>query len=563
MTQPTNKRLVTESAQATALAVKAPINNPTFTGTVSGVTKSMVGLGSVDNTADSAKPVSTAQQTALDLKAPLASPTFTGTVSGVTKSHVGLGNVDNTSDVNKPVSTAQQTALNLKVAKGELVYRVKDYGATGDGSTDDATNINACLTAARTARPFTTQRPKVLFDMGIYIIGAVLNCAGLVIEGYGATVKSKASITGFNMLQAFNGSVSIYGLTIDANKANTTAPGTPTSNACAIYTHQATGGLIGEIRDVTVINCHGPALRISSTTDASDSFNALSTPAHVINLTTDGCLNGVWINGGRNVTISYSHFYNSGAEAVWWNISRSITVDHCVVDTTGVTVANSQGIADFYSYGSRITNNYVRNTKFAGICIGGGSTTLVPSRKFTIANNICENNDYHGITIDPTKSNALFTSQVCYGTITGNVCEANGFVATNGNGIYVHNAAEVTVTGNECANNYWSGVVLDGLRLSASGNVCTGNGLYGIELRKDSSSTDHGYYSIAANTLVNNTTQNLFISTLLTTLNTVGIVYTADIEVADSTKGTILQSPNGTRWRITVGNDGALTTTGL
>jgi len=42
------------------------------------VTKGDVGLGSVDNTSDASKPVSTAQQTALDLKAPLASPTLTG-----------------------------------------------------------------------------------------------------------------------------------------------------------------------------------------------------------------------------------------------------------------------------------------------------------------------------------------------------------------------------------------------------------------------------------------------------------------------------------------------------
>jgi len=53
-------------------------------------------------------------QTALNAKAPLASPTFTGTVSGITKSMVGLSNVDNTSDVNKPISSATQTALNLK-----------------------------------------------------------------------------------------------------------------------------------------------------------------------------------------------------------------------------------------------------------------------------------------------------------------------------------------------------------------------------------------------------------------------------------------------------------------
>lgn len=55
--------------------------NLSVSGTTTGITKSMVGLGSVDNTADTAKPVSTAQQTALNLKADLASPTFTGTVN--------------------------------------------------------------------------------------------------------------------------------------------------------------------------------------------------------------------------------------------------------------------------------------------------------------------------------------------------------------------------------------------------------------------------------------------------------------------------------------------------
>jgi len=99
---------------STASSTYAPIASPTFTGTVGGITKSMVGLGNVDNTTDLLKPISTATQTALDLKAPLASPTFTGTVSGITATMVGLGNVDNTSDANKPVSTATQTALNLK-----------------------------------------------------------------------------------------------------------------------------------------------------------------------------------------------------------------------------------------------------------------------------------------------------------------------------------------------------------------------------------------------------------------------------------------------------------------
>jgi len=77
------------TTMASSIALKAPLASPTFTGTVSGVTKTMVGLGSVDNTADSAKPVSSATQTALDLKlasataastyAPLDSPVLTGT----------------------------------------------------------------------------------------------------------------------------------------------------------------------------------------------------------------------------------------------------------------------------------------------------------------------------------------------------------------------------------------------------------------------------------------------------------------------------------------------------
>ena len=117
-----------ESASTTLTTLvgsKAPIASPTFTGTVSGITKSMIGLGNVDNTSDALKPISTATQTSLDTKlslstaastyAPISSPTFTGTVSGVTKSMVGLSNVDNTADTAKPISTATQTALDSKL----------------------------------------------------------------------------------------------------------------------------------------------------------------------------------------------------------------------------------------------------------------------------------------------------------------------------------------------------------------------------------------------------------------------------------------------------------------
>jgi hypothetical protein len=99
---------------ATAASTYAPINDATFGGTVSlpGTTS----IGDVSSTElGYVNGVTSSIQTQIDSKAPSADPTFTGTVSGVTKTHVGLGNADNTSDVDKPISTATQTALDAKL----------------------------------------------------------------------------------------------------------------------------------------------------------------------------------------------------------------------------------------------------------------------------------------------------------------------------------------------------------------------------------------------------------------------------------------------------------------
>lgn len=75
-------------------------------------------IGSVSSTElASLDGVSSSIQTQINTKAPISNPTFTGTVAGVTKSMVGLGNVDNTSDQNKPLSDASVSALALKVDK--------------------------------------------------------------------------------------------------------------------------------------------------------------------------------------------------------------------------------------------------------------------------------------------------------------------------------------------------------------------------------------------------------------------------------------------------------------
>ena len=91
----------------------ATLASPTFTGNVSGISATMVGLGSVDNTADTAKPVSTAQQTALDLKANLASPALTGTPTAPTAAaNTNTTQVATTAFVTTAVAGAAVTALD-------------------------------------------------------------------------------------------------------------------------------------------------------------------------------------------------------------------------------------------------------------------------------------------------------------------------------------------------------------------------------------------------------------------------------------------------------------------
>ena len=75
------------------------------------ITNKSTSLTSPDNTK---YPTTLAVSNAISGFAPLANPTFTGTVNGITKSMVGLGDVDNTTDLNKPISSATQTALDGK-----------------------------------------------------------------------------------------------------------------------------------------------------------------------------------------------------------------------------------------------------------------------------------------------------------------------------------------------------------------------------------------------------------------------------------------------------------------
>ena len=234
------------SAEATALALKAPLASPTFTGTVGGITASMVGLGSVNNTSDAAKPVSTAQQSALDLKASLASPTFTGTVSGITKTMVGLGSVDNTTDAAKPVSTAQASAIGLKadIASPTFTGTVSGItkamvGLTNVDNTTDASKPVSTAQAAAVALKADIASPTFTGTVGgitktmvgLPNVDNTADSAKPVSTAQAAAIALKANLAS----PTFSGTVAGIDKTMVglANVDNTTDAGKPVSTAQA------------------------------------------------------------------------------------------------------------------------------------------------------------------------------------------------------------------------------------------------------------------------------------------------------------------------------------------
>jgi hypothetical protein len=185
---------------ATASTTYATLAGPTFTGTV--VLPNTTSIGTVDATELSyVNGVTSAIQTQLDAKAPTANPTFTGTVAGVTKAHVGLGNVDNTTDANKPVSTATQTALDAKLALaggtmiGKIVLDGDPTEALHPATKQYVDNVSAGLHiheavhAATTGTLAAMSGGSVTYNNGTSGVGATLTLgtALTTIDGFALT----------------------------------------------------------------------------------------------------------------------------------------------------------------------------------------------------------------------------------------------------------------------------------------------------------------------------------------------------------------------------------------
>jgi len=222
----------TKLSSTIAASTYAPIASPTFTGTVNGITKAMISLGNVDNTADASKPISTATQSALDAKltistasstyAPMISPVFTGTVdfsgatvTGITALPTQTGNSGKYLTTNGTAASWSTLSLTDYATKASPVFTgtVDFSGATVTGlSTTIADNS---ITSAKIADGS--------------IVNSDINASAAIsktkISGTAVTLSDTATIS--NTMLA-NSSITINGTSVSLGGTATIAAGAKT-----------------------------------------------------------------------------------------------------------------------------------------------------------------------------------------------------------------------------------------------------------------------------------------------------------------------------------------------
>lgn len=408
---------------------------------------------------------------------------------------------------NLHLSTAENQILSAADAHMDdlnlhaQVFNVKNYGALGNGSTDDTAAIQAAIAAAPTSGAI------MYFPHGVYIAGPIyLTKSNLVfISDSPATELKLKNGSNADFITIAANDITFKNMVINGNNANNSTLGcclVPFGDDikitnCEIKDAVAFGiyGVDGErlyIENNYIHGCGNIGVLIGV---AGYTYSNVYIKNNT--LASNGC-HGICVGNGAtaiatNVVIEGNNSINNGSLAAGgggiWAVAGADKVkiigNNCLANhgdnigiegSTNVIVANNEssaatgptadpvnsGVAiSAGATGIVVSGNRCENNSAAGIIVRGSSS------KVTITGNQCVNNsqqtagDFHGIQIDTISPPDVGSGSKI--TITGNVCYDDQATKTQGYGLKIDsNAFDVIAQGNMLQGNKDGSVLNDG-----------------------------------------------------------------------------------------------------
>ena len=318
---------------------------------------------------------------------------------------------------------AVQTTVNAKLQER---LSVKDFGAKGDGSTDDAAAINTAFTAAAAiGSEVYFPRTASFYKVGSTLTlpqGASMVCAD------GATIKPSASMTDVVSITA-NIGTRIYGRCVIANQSSYATNGIAIRSATP-------GNNVHWISDVTVVGFVNNIYNANS-----DSW----TLSHVFLQNATG-YDVRSVNNGTNAVIDGIQTLGS-AGGIYFSRSSGAIEGVKIVNSTTLATGTNPSVRFDGGLSIIIANNIFDQT--GGDCLIVDGTTGYPAADFKLTNNWCGPNgsattNYYGFNIYGNAVDMLISGNTLNGYRTAGLRIASSAVAA---------AQRIAVMGNRFANN--------------------------------------------------------------------------------------------------------------
>lgn len=379
---------------------------------------------------------SDALETAVDEAEAYAAISVTAATSATTSANTAASLVANPSGM---LVTATGGAASATLANrfSHLLNVKDDFGATGDGTTDDAAAFTAALA---TGQSILVPKPSVRYR----VTGTLSLVTGGALLGDGSYPEIKLDSAIVSRLFDLNGvtGATVSGLTLDGN--NTVTPSTD-----FIRLTGATNCVLSELR---IVNAPGTNTGSVVVTGASTG-NRIE---HCILTNGEGSaigLSGASVRGNAiigAVVTNYTGFGIRIGDGAYQNVVDRARTHSNSIELVGITGnsfenrvigCHAEGCGDngisISGYRNTVTGNVsIRNQK-AGIWSWGSFNTITGN--VCVANNLeALGNNWAGIGVSANYGNAGQNN-----TITGNVCDDDQTVPTQWNGVRISGSAYV------------------------------------------------------------------------------------------------------------------------